>query len=69
MNISPKIRHVAWATALFLSICFAGPSFATNSSFVWGLATDIPVTGDFDGDGKTERAIYRPSTGMYALSN
>lgn len=28
----------------------------------WGLATDVPVPGDFDGDGKTDFSIYRPGT-------
>jgi hypothetical protein len=26
----------------------------------WGLSTDIPVAGDFDGDGKDDLTVYRP---------
>jgi hypothetical protein len=33
----------------------------------WGLSTDIPVPGDYDGDGKVDPAIYRPSTGLWAV--
>ena len=31
----------------------------------WGLSTDRPLSGDFDGDGKTDLTVYRPSTGTW----
>ena len=31
-------------------------------------AGDPPVTADFDGDGRTDNAVFRPSTGQWLLS-
>jgi hypothetical protein len=35
----------------------------------FGLRTDRPVTADFDGDGKTEFAVYRPAEGNWYILN
>ncbi len=37
--------------------------------FNWGLGThgDVPAPGDFDGDGKTDYAVYRNSTGYWYI--
>jgi hypothetical protein len=48
-----------------------GPS-STATAFVgaarsWGGASDTPVTGDFDGDGKNDTAVYRGATGEWFL--
>lgn len=36
-----------------------------GTGVIWGLTTDRPVSGDFDGDGKTDIAVYRPSDGTW----
>jgi hypothetical protein len=36
-------------------------------SIPWGFSDDIPVPGDYDGDGKTDVAVWRPSTGMWHI--
>jgi hypothetical protein len=35
--------------------------------FQWGLVGDLPVVVDFDGDGRTELAVYRPTTGEWFM--
>jgi subtilisin-like proprotein convertase family protein len=39
------------------------------SSFVWGTNGDIPVPGDYNADGTTDAAVYRPSTGVWHVRN
>ena len=39
------------------------------ASYQWGNAGDVPTPKDFDGDGKTDMAVYRPSTGYWYLLN
>ena len=37
------------------------PPYATSSVILWGLSTDIPMTGDFDGDGNSDVTVWTPS--------
>ena len=33
----------------------------------WGASTDFPVAADYDGDGKSDLAVWRPSDGVWYI--
>ena len=54
-----------WNRPMMWSVLFSSTNYATGFDMPWGLNTDIPVPGDYDGDGRTDLAVYRPSTGTW----
>ncbi len=38
-------------------------NYSTYFAVNWGLTDDRPVPGDYDGDGRMDIAVWRPSTG------
>jgi len=50
-----------------LDALWFAPATAGGSAFqiYFGDSTDVPVPGDYDGDGRTDAVIYRPGTGLW----
>lgn len=42
---------------------------AGTSVFHWGSNGDVPQPADYDGDGRTDYAVFRSSTGVWYLNN
>jgi hypothetical protein len=41
----------------------------TTTAISWGASTDLPVTGDWNGDGRTDVGVFRSSTHTFYLKN
>jgi hypothetical protein len=37
-------------------------------AFPFGVSTDIPTPGDYDGDGKNDAAVFRPSNATWFVN-
>jgi VCBS repeat protein len=44
------------------------PRSATIVTLPQSVSTDLVIPGDFDGDGRSDLATYRPSTGMWSIA-
>ena len=43
------------------------PARTRRATATWGSAGDLPIPGDYDGDGKADIAVYRASTGVWSI--
>ncbi len=61
---APPADLAVWRPSNGTFYVLGGPN-STQTFAQWGTSGDIPVPGDFDGDGKTDFSIYRPSDGFW----
>jgi uncharacterized protein YbjT (DUF2867 family) len=45
----------------------ASANYSASSVIQWGADGDVPVPGDYDGDGVTDPAVFRPATGVWYI--
>ena len=46
---------------------YVNPASGAQTVQQWGLPGDVPLTGDFDGDGIPDYAVFRPSTAIWYI--
>ena len=65
-NAAPPADLAVWRPSTGMWYVLGGQgSTPTNAS--WGQSGDIPVPGDYDGDGKTDFSIFRPSNSQWYI--
>ena len=48
-------------------IRYSSSGYAASAVFQWGLAGDVPIGADFDGDGRADLTVFRPATGEWFI--
>jgi FG-GAP-like repeat len=64
---NPKASLVIWRPSNGVWYTMQNNKGGTVIAPQWGLPGDIPVAGDWDGDGKQDLAVWRPSNGYYYI--
>ena len=61
-NAIPPADLAVWRPSSGVWYCLGGAG-SQQFAVAWGMQGDVPVQGDYDGDGKTDLAIYRLTSG------
>jgi hypothetical protein len=66
-NASPPYDLAVWRPSTGNWYVLGGTG-SSQTTYGWGTSGDIPVPGDYDGDGKTDFSVFRPSTGVWWIT-
>jgi hypothetical protein len=61
-DLGALYRGLSPADSLWFALSSSG---GAPFQIFFGQTTDVPVPGDYDGDGKTDAVIFRPGTGLW----
>jgi hypothetical protein len=64
-NAAPPADLAVWRPAGVAMWWVLGGPGSQQTTYPWGTDDDRPVPGDYDGDGKTDFAVFRPSEGNW----
>jgi hypothetical protein len=62
---APPADLAVWRPSTAIWYVLGGVVGSAQTSYQWGASTDQPAPGDYDGDGKTDFAIFRPSANQW----
>jgi hypothetical protein len=48
-------------------VLYSTSDYENFDEIPWGISTDMPVPGDYDGDGRTDVAVWRPDDGIWHI--
>lgn len=64
---NPKASLVVWRPSNGVWYTMQNNNGGTVITPQWGLPGDVPLAGDWDGDGKQDLAVWRPSNGYFYI--